>query len=92
MRPLVTYLRNVLGYRVLCNLDDLMIVPTGGKAATKADCLKASARLDHVLRMLGIEKNPTTGVWGEGACELDHSGFHLSTLTMLFTVTAKKQV
>lgn len=92
LRPLVTYLRNVLGCRALWYLDGLMISPTVGKATTKADCLRASERLDHVLRTLGIEKIPTKGVWGEGACEFDHLGFHLSTLTMSFTVTTKKLV
>ena len=36
LRPFVTYLRNVLGYRCLWYLDDFLIAPRGSKAATKA--------------------------------------------------------
>ena len=91
LRPFVTYMRNVLGYRCLWYLDDWLIAPRGGKAATKADCLRASSKLDHVMGVLGLARHPTKGVWGEGAQELDHLGFRLSTLTGLFTVTEKKQ-
>lgn len=91
LRPVVTYMRNVLGYRVLCYLDDLLIAPRGGRAATEADCWRASTRLEHVLGALGIKRHATKGVWGEGASELDHLGFHLSTVTMCFTVTGRKQ-
>ena len=45
-----------------------------------------------MMDVLGLMRHPTKGVWWEGAQELDHLGFHLSTLTGLFTVTAKKQV
>lgn len=91
LRPLVVHMRNVLGYRVLWYLEDVLTAPSGGKAETTADCFRASARLDHVLERLGIARHPTKGVWGDGACELDHLGFRLSTLTMTFTVTEKKQ-
>lgn len=84
-------MRNLLFYRVLCYLDDLLIAPRGGRASNEADCLRASGRLYHVLAVLGIVRHATKGVGGKGAREMDHLGFHLSTVTMRFTVTEKKQ-
>lgn len=91
LRPFVTYLRNVLGYRVLLYLDDFFIASKSGKAARKADCLQASPRLYHVLAGLGLMRHLTKSLWGKGTQDLDHLDFRLSTLTGLSTVTAKKQ-
>ena len=91
LRPLVAYMRSVLRYRVLWYLDDLLIAPAAQKALTAEDCLRASALLDRILARLGIARHPTKGVWGEGAREIDHLGFHISTVDMTFTVTEKKQ-
>ena len=95
LRPMVTYLRNVLGYRVLWYLDDFLIAP-GSKRGAKhrgspADCRKASRSIDLVLTRLGLERHQSKGVWGEGATALDHLGFHVSTITMRFTVPEAKQ-
>lgn len=91
LRPFVVYLRNVLGYRVLWYLDDFLVAPRGGKAATPEDCARASGRLDGVMQRLGLERHASKGVWGHGATELEHLGFWVSTITMSVTVTAKKQ-
>ena len=91
LRPVVRYLRNVLGYRVLWYLDDFLIAPRGGRGATPEDCLIASGRIDTVLTKLGLQRHATKGVWHHGATELEHLGFMVSTLTMKFTVTPSKQ-
>lgn len=91
MRPLAVYMRNMLGYRVLWYLYDVLVAPQNRKAATVAYFFRASTRLDQVLERLGIARHPTNGVWGDLAQELDHLGFHLSTISMRFTVTEKKQ-
>ena len=91
LRPVVAYLRNVWGYRVLWYLDDFLIAPRGGRGATSEDCLTASRRIDAFLMKLGLQRHATKGVWGAGATELEHLGFSVSTLTMKFTVTPAKQ-
>lgn len=72
----------------------LFIAPTlrRGKAATKTDFLRGSKRLDHVLGALGLKRHPRKRVWGKGTQELNHLGFHLSTLTGLFMGKEKKRV
>ena len=93
LRPVVTYMRNVLGYRVLWYLDDFLIAPGPMRVKRGGEtCLRASGKIDFVLRRLGLERHQTKGVWGNGATELTHLGFHLSTLTMRFTVPAAKQM
>ena len=95
LRPMVSYLRNVLGYRVLWYLDDFLIAPGNQRRfkprSSRADCSRASRRIDFVLSRLGLERHQSKGVWGEGATELDHLGFRLSTLTMRITVPTCKQ-
>lgn len=53
--------------------------------------MKAARLLDNKLKVLGIERHETKGVWGKGASELDHLHFYASTKPQWFTVTTKKQ-
>lgn len=55
LRPVVAYMKNVLVYHVLWYLDDFLIAPTGRRAATDVDCLKASQRLHHGVEDIGEE-------------------------------------
>lgn len=87
----MTYRPDCVGYRVLIYIDDLLIAPRGGRAETAADCLRALQRLDHVLRVVGIEWHQTKGVCRKGASEFDHLGFHISGKMMRFTMIEKKQ-
>lgn len=91
LRPVVTYMRNVLGYRVLWYLDDFLIAPGRGGGGGESCCLRASKQMDFIMLRLGLKRHQTKGVWGSGATELTHLGFHLSTLTMRFTVPPPKQ-
>ena len=96
LRPMVSYLRNALGYRILWYLDDFLIAP-GSRRGTKyrssrVDCSQAARKIDLVLLRLGLERHQSKGVWGDGATELDHLGFHISTLTMRISVPSTKQV
>lgn len=89
--PVVEYLRNVLGYRYLWYREEFPIAPRGGKEGTSADCLRASFRLDHFLEALGIAQHPTKGVRLEGAQGPEVLELRLSTATIRFTMTDKKQ-
>lgn len=91
LRPFVTYLRNVLGYRVLWYLDDFLLAPRTGRAATPEDCIIASNRVGLLMSKLGLARHEGKGVWGRGATDLEHLGFAMSTLTMRLTVTPRKQ-
>lgn len=76
---------------MLLYLDDILEEPQSSKAATAADCLRASTRLYHVLERLDISRHPTKGVWGDGAQELEYLYFHVSTISMRSTATEKRR-
>jgi Reverse transcriptase (RNA-dependent DNA polymerase) len=82
--------KKTLGYRVLSYVDDLAIAPSLGRAATAADCRKASRRLDELLRRYGLTRHPLKGVWGAGSQCLQYLGFMIDTHRGLFGVPAAK--
>lgn len=71
-------MRKILGFRVLCYLDELLIAPRGGRAATEGGCLLVLLRVDYELGLLVIARHATKGIWAKGAREIDHLGFRLS--------------
>lgn len=73
-------------------INDLLTAPKGRRAATEKGYVKASRRLDHAPKVLGIERHWTKGVWGRGSAELDHLEFYTWTITLLFTVTASNHI
>lgn len=91
MRPFVGYMRNVWGYRVLLYLDDYLVAPGARSVATAVDCRRAVARIQCLMDMLGLARHPRKGVWDSGAIRLDQLGLTFDTMTMEFTVTARKQ-
>lgn len=62
LRTLVTYLRNVCGYRILWYLADFRIAPKWGKGARRKDCRRAQTGLEHTLEAVGLATHPTIGV------------------------------
>lgn len=80
-----------MGCRVLPYIDDFLVAPAIGRASTGDDCLRASGHIGLLMRKLGLARHETKGVWGEGACVVDHLGFRWDSLRLLFTVTAAKQ-
>lgn len=79
-----------LGYRVLSYVDDFAIAPSLGRAATAADCRKASRRLDELLLRYGLMRHPSKGIWGDGSQCLEHLGFVIDTRRGFFGVPASK--
>ena len=90
LKPFVGKIRR-WGCRVLGYIDDFLVAPAIGRALTKADCVAMSMQIDALMRKLGLARHATKGVWGEGACVVDHLGFRWDSVRLLFTVTAKKQ-
>jgi hypothetical protein len=66
--------KNTLGYRVLSYVDDFAIAPSLGRAATAADCRKASRPIDELLRRYGLTRHPLKGVRGPGSQACSVSG------------------
>lgn len=64
IKPLVAHLRERFGMRVLPYIDDFLLAPTLGRVSTREDCKRASVEIDVLLRLLGIARHPSKGVWG----------------------------
>jgi hypothetical protein len=82
--------KKTLGYWVLSYVDDFAFAPSLGRAATAADCRKASRCIDELLRMYGLTRHPLKGVWVAGSQCLQHLGFVIDTHRGLFGVPAAK--
>lgn len=90
LRPLVQYLREKLGYRVLPYIDDFVAAPCPhGRPSRPADCKRARRRLTGLFGRLGIVRHPQKGCW-EGSQKLDHLGVQIDTVAMKVFVSEKK--
>jgi hypothetical protein len=75
---------------MLAYIDDFLENPTDWcRAATAADCVVVSRRLDiirgfggRIMEVLGIEKHWSEAVWGEGAKVVDHLSFRWDSVRM----------
>jgi hypothetical protein len=70
-----TYVKRVLGNRVLSYIDGFLICPSLGRRSTEEDCIKASKTLDGLLARYGLIRLPRNGVWGRGSHVVMHLGF-----------------
>jgi hypothetical protein len=76
--------KKTLGYRVVSYVDDFAIAPSLGRAATAADCRKASRHIDELLRMYGLTRHLLKGVWSAFSQCQQHLGFVIDTHRGLF--------
>lgn len=53
------------GYRVLSYIDDFLVAPSVGRAASGADCCMARELIGGLMRDLGLARHPTKGVWND---------------------------
>ena len=90
LKPFVGKIRR-WGSGVLPYIDDFLVAPAIGRPSTGTDCLEISLKIDGLMRKIGLQRHDTKGVWGEGACIVDHLGFKWDSVRLLFTVTAEKQ-
>lgn len=89
-RPLVQYMREKCGYRVLPYIDDFLVAGSPpGRPATEQDCRRARERLTKLFASLGITRHPTKGCW-KGGRQIDHLGMHVDTETMRVYVSDSK--
>jgi hypothetical protein len=92
VRRLTDHLRNHLDYRVLAYLDDFLVGPSLGRAATARDCRRAFRVLDQLLHRYGLTRHPTKGVWGSGATRLEHLEFVVDTEAETFGVPERNVI
>jgi hypothetical protein len=85
-----TMVKHRCRYRVCSYVDDFAVVPSVGRPATEADCLKASAKLDKLLIRYGLKHHQVKGVWNGGAQVLTHLGFMIDTVRGVFGVPTTK--
>jgi Reverse transcriptase (RNA-dependent DNA polymerase) len=85
-----TTIKSRFGYRVLSYVDDYLICPSTGRASTKMDCLRASARLYKLLLRYGLTRHPKKGVRCGGSQVLQHLGFVIDSVRGSFGVSASK--
>lgn len=90
MRPLVQYLREKKGYRVMSYIDDFAAAPSPhGTVATAEDCRAAGASLDALFARLGVIRHTSKGCW-TGSQQLEHLGMFLDTVSMRVYITEGK--
>jgi hypothetical protein len=82
--------KTALSYRALSYVDDFAIAPSLGRAASVANCRKASRHIGELLRRYGLTRHPLKRVWGAGSQCLQHLGFEIDTHRGLFGVPAAK--
>lgn len=87
MKPFVRRMRE-WGYRVLSYIDDFLITPAIGRAATSMDCISATKRIDELMQGLGIARGTQLREHGHDSGAL---GFVWDSGKRLFTVTKTKQ-
>jgi hypothetical protein len=85
-----TMVKHRYRYRVCRYVDDFAVVPSVGRPATEADCLKASAKLDKLLIRYGLTRHQVKGMWNGGGQVLTHLGFMIDTVRGIFGVPATK--
>lgn len=75
-----------LGYRTLAYLDDFLLAPSSpGVVSTKAHCASAAARVDKLMKSLGLTRHPSKGVW-TGATVIEHLGVKIDSVEMKFFI------
>jgi hypothetical protein len=75
VRRFTDHLRNQLDNLMLAYLDDVIVGPSLGRAATANECRLASRQLDQLLKIYGLTRRPTKGTWGSGSTRLEHWEF-----------------
>ena len=89
MAILVGELRG-LGYRTLAYLDDFLLAPSSpGVVSTKAHCAAAAARVDNLMKSLGLTRHPSKGVW-TGSTVIEHLGVKIDSVEMKFFIAERK--
>ena len=73
------------GIRCLPYVDDFLCI-----ARTRGEAWACKARVEQVLRMLGIRRHPTKGWWDEPTQRLEHLGLDVDTEAGLFRVPPSK--
>eukprot|EP00173_Palmaria_palmata_P001790 Plantae.Rhodophyta-Palmaria_palmata.ctg20414.p1 GENE.Plantae.Rhodophyta-Palmaria_palmata.ctg20414~~Plantae.Rhodophyta-Palmaria_palmata.ctg20414.p1 ORF type:complete len:193 (-),score=23.34 Plantae.Rhodophyta-Palmaria_palmata.ctg20414:27-605(-) len=66
MKPFVGKIRK-WDYRVLEYIDDFLVAPSIGRPAKREDCVEASAKIEALMRVLGIGRHANKGGWDEGS-------------------------
>jgi hypothetical protein len=64
---------------VLAYLDDVLVGPSLGRAATARDCHRASRLMGQFLKRYGLNRHPAKRVWGPGSTRQEHLGFVVDT-------------
>jgi Reverse transcriptase (RNA-dependent DNA polymerase) len=85
-----TTIKSRFGYRVLSYMDDYLICPSTGRASTKMDHIRASARLEKLLFRYGLTRHPKKCVLGGASQVLQHLGFVIDSVRGSFGVPANK--
>ena len=73
-----------VGMRMLAYVDDFLVV-----ARSRSLALRCRARVEAVLRLLGVQRNPTKG-WWEPTQRLEHLGLEVDTAAGLFRIPPRK--
>lgn len=90
LRPLVRFLREKCGYRVIAYIDDFLVALSPSvRAVTEKDVKKAYVVVEGLLRRLGFVRHTEKRGW-VGVHRIDHLGAHLDTSVLRVFVIAKK--
>ena len=79
-----------LGYRTLAYLDDFLLASSSpGVVSTNAHCAAAAARVENLMKSLGLIRHPSKGVW-TGTTVIEHLGVKIDSVEMKFFIAERK--